>query len=90
MSLATFNNSDAIDGIDDAIGDAVGDAIGEAVGDAVGDREIAPLGFRKHGILTLLSSPVYLKHQAWPLACELLFVYKVLLLLLCLSIQIPT
>ena len=50
MSLATLNNSDAIDGVDDAIGDAVGDAIGEAVGDvvgdAVGDREIAPLGFR--------------------------------------------
>ena len=46
MSLATLNNSDAIDGVDDAIGDAVSDAIGEAVGDAVGDREIAPLGFR--------------------------------------------
>ena len=34
MSLATLNNSDAID------------AIGDAVGDVVRDREIAPLGFR--------------------------------------------
>ena len=51
MSLATLNNSDAIDGVDDAIGDAVGDAIGEAVGDAVGGREIAPLGFRTFEIV---------------------------------------
>ena len=41
MSLATLNNSDAIDAID-----AVDDAVGDAIGEAVGDREIAPLGFR--------------------------------------------
>ena len=48
-----LNNSDAIDGVDDAIGEDVGDAVGDAIGENVGGRETAPLGFRMNTLMAI-------------------------------------